>query len=353
MLYTGIDYHRKYSVLRTLDAAGNRVKNARIDHQQPEAFAAYFANLPEVSRVVMEACWNWGWLYDLLNETKGVEDVVLAHPYKTRLIADAQIKTDELDTAALATLLRGNLIATVHAPSPTTRARKHVIRQRMFWVGLRTRVRNRIHTVIARQRKLAQPVFSDQFGKKGLHWLKELDLPAPDGELLRQDLRSLELLGTLIGELEKQIAAANADDPGVARLQSVPGIGPILAAVIATEIDGIERFRNASKLSAYAGLVPTTHSSGGKTYHGDMLPFANRWLKWAFIEASWVAIGCSSYFGDIYRRHRARGKQANTAITCIARRMARITWQLLTEKRDFTANPPEKMTLSPAAPCKD
>lgn len=353
MLYTGIDYHRKYSVLRTLDAGGTRVKNARIDHEDPTAFAAYFASLPEVSRVVMEACWNWGWLYDLLNETKGVEDVVLAHPYKTRLIADAQIKTDGLDTEALATLLRGNLIAAVHAPTPATRARKHVIRQRMFWVGLRTRVRNRIHTVIARQRKLARPLFSDQFGKKGLHWLKGLELPAPDGALLRQDLRSLELLGTLIGELEKQIAAANAEDPAVARLQSLPGVGPILAAVIATEIDGIERFRSASKLSAYAGLVPTTHSSGGKTYHGDMLPFANRWLKWAFIEASWVAIGCSSYFGDIYRRHRARGKQANTAITIIARRLCRIAWQLLTEKRDFSANPPEKMTLSPAAPLKN
>jgi len=152
-------------------------------------------------------------------------------------------------------------------------------------------VRNRIHTVIARQRKLAQPLFSDLFGKKGLHWLKELDLPAPDGDLLRQDLRSLDLLGALICELEKQIAVANAADPAAARLQSLPGVGPILACVIAAEIDGIERFRSPSKLSAYAGLVPTTHSSGGKTYHGTMLPFANRWLKWAFVEASWVAIG--------------------------------------------------------------
>jgi len=111
MLYTGIDYHRKYSVLRTLDAGGTRVKNSRIDHSDPQAFAAYFGSLPEVSRVVMEACWNWGWLYDLLNETEGVAEVVLAHPYKTRLIADAQIKTDGLDTEALATLLRGNLTA--------------------------------------------------------------------------------------------------------------------------------------------------------------------------------------------------------------------------------------------------
>ena len=72
MLYTGIDYHRKYSVLRTLDQAGNRLKAARIDHREPQAFAAYFHALPEQSRVVMEACWNWSWLYDLLAETEGI-----------------------------------------------------------------------------------------------------------------------------------------------------------------------------------------------------------------------------------------------------------------------------------------
>jgi transposase len=132
MLYAGIDYHKKYSVVSTMDAAGTRIREARIDQNEPAAFAAYFASLPEPSRVVVEACWNWGWLYDELGEIDAIEDVVLAHPFKTRLIADAQIKTDRLDARALATLLRGNLVATVHAPTPPNRARKHVIRQRLF-----------------------------------------------------------------------------------------------------------------------------------------------------------------------------------------------------------------------------
>jgi len=84
MLYTGIDYHKKYSVVSTQDATG-----ARIDDNEPAAFAAYFKSLPEPSRVVVEACWNWGWLYDELGEIDAVEDVVLSHPFKTRLIADA------------------------------------------------------------------------------------------------------------------------------------------------------------------------------------------------------------------------------------------------------------------------
>jgi hypothetical protein len=66
-----------------------------------------------------------------LGEINSVEEVVLAHRFKTRRIADAQIKTDRLDARALATLLRSNRVATVHAPSRLTRTRKHVIRQRM------------------------------------------------------------------------------------------------------------------------------------------------------------------------------------------------------------------------------
>lgn len=352
MLYTGIDYHKRYSVVSTQDATGARVREARIEDNDPAAFAAYFAGLPERSRVVLEACWNWGWLYDELGEIEAVADVVLAHPFKTRLIADAQIKTDKLDARALATLLRGNLLATVHAPDPANRSRKHVIRQRLFLARVRTMMRNRVHTIIARQRKLTRPVFSDQFGKKGLHWLRTLELPEPDATLLKQDLATLEQLGVVIRELETEIGAANANDRATARLQSLPGVGVILAAVMAAEIDGIERFPSADKLCCYAGLVPTTHSSGGKTNHGRMLPFANRWLKWAFIEAAWVAVGCSSYFGAIYQRHRRRGKKANTAITIIARRMCRIAWQLLHDGRDFSPNPP-KLILSPVAPLAD
>lgn len=352
MLYTGIDYHKRYSVVSTQDATGARICEARIDGNEPAAFAAYFNSLPEPSRVVVEACWNWGWLYDELGEIDHVEDVVLAHPFKTRLIADAQIKTDKLDARALATLLRGNLLATVHAPDPVNRSRKHVIRQRLFLARVRTMIRNRVHTLVARQRNLPRPVFSDQFGKKGLHWLRTLELPAPDATLLQQDLATLEQLGAVIKELETQIGATNTVDAAAKRLQTLPGVGPILAAVMAAEIDGSARFPRADKLCCYAGLVPTTHSSGGKTSHGRMLPYSNRWLKWAFIEAAWVAVGCSSYFGDIYQRHRRRGKKANTAITIIARRMCRIAWHLLHDGRDFSPNPP-KLTLSPVAPSKD
>lgn len=347
MLYTGIDYHKRYSVVCTVDAEGRRIQSARIDQNEPAAFAAYFQRLPTPSRTVLEACWNWGWLYDLLSELPGVAAVVLSHPGKTRLIAEAQIKTDRLDAEKLATLLRGNLVAEAHASPPAVRARKYVLRQRVYWVRMRTRLRNRVHALLARQRQLEPPACTDLFGKKGLQWLRTLALPAPDGLLLQQSLAGFDQLTAQIKTLEEAIFAESQCDPTAVRLQTLPGIGAILAAVIATEIDGQARFCRAEKLCAYAGLVPTTHASGGKIHHGRLLPFCNEWLRWAFIEGAWSAVSASPYLGALYRRHRARGKPGAKAITIVARRLCRIAWHLLHEQRNYTPNPPH---LSPAAP---
>jgi transposase len=353
MNYTGIDHHKRYSVAHTDPAQGRRLAEARIDHNQPEAFASYFAKLDQPSTVCLEACWNWGTLYDLLEDTPGVAKVVLSHPAKNRIIADAQIKTDRSDAKALATLLRGNFVAEVHVPDKTVRAMKNTVRQRLWLARVRTMVRNRIHTVLDRHPTLARPAFKDPFCKQGKAWMKRAALPQPDRQLLTEDLQLHELLEEQIHALEARIEADHIENLVAQRLRTLPGIGKVLGPVITLEIDGIERFRTPDKFCAYAGLVPTTHSSGGKTYHGRMLPFCNRWLKWAFVEGAWVAIGCSDYFGTFYRRHRARGKGANEAITITARRMAKIAWKILTEQRDYSTLPPARKPLSPAALHKD
>lgn len=352
MTYTGIDYHKRYSVASSQDEHGARLAEARINGNLPQAFAAYFAGMPGPHRVVIEACWNWPWLYDRLRELPHVESVVVAHPGKTRIIGEAQIKTDKIDARALCTLLRGNLVATVHVPSSATRASKHRLRQRLSWARLRTQLRNRVHCVLARQRDLTVPGYSDLFGTKGRTWLKNLKLTEPDHSLLHDQLAVLTVLDAQIKQLEKVIEREHADNPMVSRLQSLPGMGKILGAVVACEIEDIGRFVRSEKLCAYAGLVPTTYASGGKIHHGRLLHACNHYLQWAFIEAAWIATRCDEYFRGIYRRHRARGKGANEAIAITARRMCQITWSILKENRDYTEACPKPIPLFPAAAIK-
>lgn len=188
MIYTGIDHHKRYSVACALDAHGRKLLEKRIDHNAPEAFAAFFKELGEPSEAVLEACWNWGTLYDLLEATPGVAKVVLSHPAKNRIIADAQIKNDRVDAKALATLLRGDFVARVHVPAKAVREKKNTVRQRLWLARLRTMVRNRIHTVLDRHPQVERPVFADAFCHQGKAWMKRAALPEPDRQLLTEDL---------------------------------------------------------------------------------------------------------------------------------------------------------------------
>ena len=151
MNYIGIDIHKKYSVLCARNEAGEIVLEGRVQNNERRGFEEFFASLDGPCRAVLEACWNWGRVHDIVEAIPGVEEVVLAHPYKTRIIAEAQIKTDTLDARALAFLLRLNAVPRAHVPRAATRRRKEVLRQRLFWVRERTKIRNRVHSLLDRQ----------------------------------------------------------------------------------------------------------------------------------------------------------------------------------------------------------
>ena len=279
--FIGIDYHKRYSVFCVLDAQGMILERGRIDHLCPEQFVSLVRRWPGC-RVVFEACMNWHWLLEILEEAMPREDIVLANPFKTRIIAEAQIKTDKVDARILADLLRANLIAKVHICGKATRELKEMLRQRCFFVRQRTMVRNRIHRLLGAQHEVKLPQCSDLFGRKGLSFLEKLELPAPASLLLTQQLALLKELGVRIHEDEKALAGLLQETPALNYVRSLPGMGPILAAVVLSEIDGIERFPSAQKLCGYAGLCPSTHSSGGKTFQGKLLRHCNKWLRSRF-----------------------------------------------------------------------
>lgn len=87
-------------------------------------------------------------IYEILEEA-GVE-VKLAHTLKVKAIAEAQIKTDKIDSNILADLLRYNLIPACYIPSSATREIKHIIRQRFYLVKIKTGIKNRTHQTITR-----------------------------------------------------------------------------------------------------------------------------------------------------------------------------------------------------------
>jgi transposase len=336
MLYAGVDYHKRYSQVHVVDEQGRTRASARLANDFA-TLRGFFAALAQPCRAVVEAGWNWGVMYDWLDTIENVSAVELAHPYRVRAIAAAQVKTDAIDAHTLAQLLRVNLIPRAYVPGSATRRLREVVRQRVFLVRMRTMVKNRIQALLARH-QVPLPAVSDIFGKRGRDYLSKVQLEGAAQELLRQDLELLAALGQEIRATEKWLHEANQGDRRVELLRTIPGLGELLAAVVALEIDRIERFESPAKLAAYAGLVPTTYSSGGHTFHGKLMPQSNKWLRWALVEAAWVAVRLDPYFRAHFAKRRAH-KPAQSAIIATARRLLEVGWHVLKENRPYESRP--------------
>ncbi len=256
-----------------------------------------------------------------------------AHPAKVRAIADARIKTDKIDSETLAHLLRADLIPTAYAPSKEIREIKRVLRQRLFFVRMRTMLKNRIWALLS-QYPLDLPKVTDLFGKAGLSWLRNLTLPHPDGQLLREDITLFTVLNERIAATEDLITELTAGDEAVSWLTSLPGIGEFFSVLIRYEVDDISRFRTAKRFVSHTGLTPSTYATANRLVHGSITKRGNKWLRWAFIEAVTPAISHSPFLRRYYEKIKVR-RGTKDARTATARKLAELAWIVWRERRCY------------------
>jgi transposase len=212
---------------------------------------------------------------------------ILVHPRKAKLLMGRINKTDKLDARGLAMLNLNGSLPAVWIPPAELRDQRELSRMRMSMVGVRTRFKNRIHATLAKYAIEIDEV-SDIFGKTGRILLSEAikELPPETKQSVEEQLELLEQVSGQIEKIEKHIREVVREAPMIQLIKSLPGVGDILALVIALEIGDIGRFGNAERLASYCGTVPRVSSSGGKTHYGRVRPDVNHYLKWAYIEAA-------------------------------------------------------------------
>jgi transposase len=334
MKYIGLDCHKQYDHATMIDTETGEIRAKRLPHIKEE-FKEFIGNRAG-TRMVIESCRDWSKTYELSEDL--VEEVILAHPLKVKAIASAKVKTDAVDSRTLAQLLMADLIPQAHLRKSDNRVKQRVIRHRAFMVVMRTRVKSRIHVLVDSQLlppdKL-QTKPKNLFSKKGMEWLSSLEwAKAEDKKLVESHLRIMEAINQEISLTNDMVKEIYEKDVDAQLLATIPGIGVTLAMLISTEIDGIDRFPSVSKLCSYAGLVPSTHSSGGKTYHGKITSEGNRWIRWALVEA----VVPASYADDEIRERLntlRKKKGNNVAKTAIARWLLKVVYHVLKERRPY------------------
>jgi len=328
--YIAFDSHQHYTLAEREDAATGRTRQRRIDHRRG-AIAAYAQRCPPGTPVAVEATGNWYWIIDEI-EQAGLEPR-LVHPRKAKLMMGMINKTDRLDVHGLNRLQRAGTLPTVWIPPGHLRDLREVTRTRMVLVAARTRAKNRL-TAPRTKYALNLVGVSDAYGPRSRSCLEAaIDaLPTETCWTSRLLLQQIDLLTDQIKQVDARLEALITVTPEMERLMTLPGVGVILAAVIALEVGCIDRFPSAEHLAAYAGTTPRVHASGGKVRYGPLRPDVNRYLKWAFVEAgNSVALNHRRRPGrHVSRRYRQvrRRKGHATAVGAVARHLAEATYHV-------------------------
>jgi len=330
MEYIGMDIHKNYSTVAVTDERGDLVDRCRIDHRHREELVGYFNRFPSKTQVVMEATCGWGWLSELLQDL-GLE-VKLANPSKVKIIAESQIKTDKVDALVLAQLMRTNFLPEAYLAPAEQREARDLLRYRISLVYLRSGVKNKIHALLTRLG--IYHTYSDLFGKAGRSFLSSLELSPVHRQALDGYLCLIDTTNELIGKAEVKIRKVVKESEDGKRLLTVPGIGFILAYLILVEIGDINRFSSHKKLCSYAGLVPSVHQSGEKSYHGHLSYKANRYLRWGLIEAAQKAKLIDPFLRKKAERIKDK-KGTSVATVAIAHQLLVAIYHILKEKTVF------------------
>jgi transposase len=333
------DSHKRYTVASVQSMRGKIIKEARIAHVRG-SIGRFLEQWDKGSPVAVETIGNWYWIVDEIEHAQMHPRLV--HARKAKLMLGMINKTDKLDARGLNRLQQTGTLPTVWIPPLEIRDKRELPRTRMVFARQRTKLKNRIHSVIDKyglQDKFTD--ISDMFGKNGCKVLRECFdlLPEQTRYTLEMLLHHLEEVELQIEKIEKRMEEVFQPDEDIKFLMTMPGVGFILAIVISLEVGDIGRFSGPERLASYSGTVPRVHASGDKIRYGRIRSDINRYLKWAFCEAgSSIAMNRGKWphrhVSKVYGRVRHRHGHAK-AVVAVARHLAEATYWILTKKEAY------------------
>jgi transposase len=326
MKYVGIDLHKKTITLCVVDQARQKLEQKRFACSAPHLLVDYFRQLGEFQAVV-EATASYEWLVTLLEPL--ARRIVLAHPKKLRVIAESTRKTDKIDARVLADFLALDMIPQAYRPTPRQREHRILVRQRCYWQGRITAIRNKIHWILSGHNADRE----DLFTAAGLAYLRQVPLSAAERftvEQLRAEWQfHQERLRELTQQLQQFLAAAPAAETEArALLRSIPGVGPVTTEVVLSELADPRRFRSARCAVAYAGLAPGQRESAGQRKDLHIERNGSKYLRWILVEAAWQLVRRTGRWRVTFE-HLAARTGRKKAIVAIARRLLGVMVALL------------------------
>jgi transposase len=327
-MFAAIDIHKHAFQAAVLDPETGDVVEARFsaDRECLGRWAEQWQG--RVTAVAIEATTGWRWVWRVL-VSYGFE-VRLAEPVQARALLGRRrsAKTDRLDARWLARLLAKEMLPASWIPPEEIQQLRDRTRLRKALAEDRRRWGQRLHAYLMHEgwpcskARLLTP--------EGMRWAASLRLPA-------HARLQIDSLLAIIGALEAQLDTVDAELRRFARndqrcqaLQTIYGVGPILACHLLAEIGEASRFRRAEQITRLAGLDPVVDESGETRRRGHLAKAGSPHLRWALVEAAVHANRQGAPDVAVYRTTRAR-RDATIARLTVARKIGKRVYHTLRE----------------------
>jgi transposase len=328
--FFGLDVHRDWCDVAIFE--DGKVRSAGRVATTPEQLQLFAQSLGPDDRVALETTGNALSIARILEPH--VAAVLVADTRNVRAMTHAKVKNDRFDARLLAKLLAAGMLPGVWVCDEQTRALRRRIQRRSQLVRGRTRAINQIHAITVRNLGGRGPT-RGVLAKKGRQWLTELALPADEHATVLSCLREADFLARELVQVDRDIARYAVTNSEIRRLMTIPGVDVTTAATLMATIGRIDRFASPRHLVGYLGLDPRSRQSGlGAVQHGHISKQGSSQARHVLCEAAHATMRAPGPLRAFGQRVRAR-RNSKIATVAVARKLACLTWQLLTKQQDY------------------
>jgi transposase len=323
----GLDIAKSVFQVHGVDAAGQVVIRRQLKRRYVLAF---FEKLP-ACLVGIEACassHHWSRELKTLGHTVRLMPPAYVKPYVKRQ------KNDTADAEAICEAVTRANMRFLATKTPEQQSCLTLHRTRHLFIRQQTAVINVIRAHLA-EFGIVAPV-----GRKGVEELLNVVTDASDKRLPVVARMCLAALGVHLRRLKEQILefdrmimAWHRSNEESKRLDAIPGVGPVLATALVASIADPKAFRSGRNFSAWVGLVPKQHSSGGRDKLGSISKQGDRYLRSLFMAGALAVIRHAKIHGTKHRPWLTAllaRRPIKIAAIALANKMARMVWAMMT-----------------------
>jgi transposase len=277
---------------------------------------------------VMEATLFTAWIYDLLKPY--AKSLVVGHPARLKAICSGKKKSDRIDAAMLADLLRADLVPEVWMAPPDIRYLRDLLRYRTATVQMSTRMKNKISGLL-----MTNGIEYDSRRLHGKRYFNELlseltDTPPSVKWMMKQSRQSVQIFTSVQKDIVRSLERNKLLKERVERLKQIPSIGSITALTWALEVGDPNRLGSVAKAISYCGLCSALQESAGKQMRGPLSKQRNKHLQTILIEAAKLAPTHCPELARLHEKELMKGHK-NRATLAVARKL--VAWLLAVDKK--------------------